>query len=181
MRRKGRLSLEEIARMAEPRGIPVLVDAASEHLKRPNPYLEAGATMVAYSGGKYLRGPQPTGLLLGSGAWLRAAWTNAAPHHTFGRMMKVGKEEIMGLLAAVEHLVEGRDGQSEAARWVTDLETIATTRDGVGRRDGGGACGSIRKVSDASTGDPMGCGIDACSRPGTASDFVGHGTSNHAG
>ena len=123
---EGRLSLEEIARMAEPRGIPVLVDAASEHLKRPNPYLEAGATMVAYSGGKYLRGPQPTGLLLGSGAWLRAAWTNAAPHHTFGRMMKVGKEEIMGLLAAVEHLVEGRDGQSEAARWVTDLETIAT-------------------------------------------------------
>ena len=123
---EGRLSLEEVARMAEPRGIPVLVDAASEHLKRPNPYLEAGATMVAYSGGKYLRGPQPTGLLLGSGAWLRAAWTNAAPHHTFGRMMKVGKEEIMGLLAAIEHWAEGRDGQSEAVRWVTDLETIAT-------------------------------------------------------
>lgn len=123
---EGRLALEEVARMAEPRGIPVLVDAASEHLKRPNPYLEAGATMVAYSGGKYLRGPQPTGLLLGSGAWLRAAWTNAAPHHTFGRMMKVGKEEIMGLLAAIEHWAEGRDGQSEAVRWVTDLETIAT-------------------------------------------------------
>lgn len=121
----GRLSLEEVAEMAAPRGIPILVDAASEHLKRPNPYLEAGATMVAYSGGKYLRGPQPTGLLLGAGGWIRAAWTNAAPHHTVGRMMKVGKEEIMGLLAAVEYWAEGRDEQAEAVQWVSDLETIA--------------------------------------------------------
>ncbi len=122
----GRLSVDDVADLAASRGIPILVDAASEHLKRPNPYLEAGATMVAYSGGKYLRGPQPTGLLLGSESWLRAAWTNAAPHHTFGRMMKVGKEEIMGLLAALEYWAGGRDGGVEAARWETDLRTIAT-------------------------------------------------------
>ncbi len=122
---EGRLSLEEIAKIARLRQIPILVDCASEHLVRPNPYLEAGATMVAYSGGKYLRGPQCTGLLLGSGAWIRAAWTNAAPHHTFGRMMKVGKEEIMGLLAAVEFWAEGRDDAAESTQWYADLDTIA--------------------------------------------------------
>ena len=121
---EGRMSLEEVAQLAGP-DIPILVDAASEHLKCPNPYLEAGATMVAYSGGKYLRGPQPTGLLLGAGDWLRAAWTNAAPHHTFGRMMKGGKEEIMGLLAAIEYWASGRQDQDEQAQWASDLETIS--------------------------------------------------------
>jgi D-glucosaminate-6-phosphate ammonia-lyase len=122
---EGRLSLEEIAKISRSRQVPILVDCASEHLVRPNPYLEAGATMVAYSGGKYLRGPQCTGLLLGSGGWIRAAWTNAAPHHTFGRMMKVGKEEIMGLLAAVEFWAQGRDDAAESVQWYADLETIA--------------------------------------------------------
>ena len=46
--------------------------------------------MVAYSGGKYLRGPQASGLLLGERVWVEAAWRNGAPHHAFGRPMKVG-------------------------------------------------------------------------------------------
>ena len=130
----GLMSIETIAALANPSRIPVLVDAASEPLHNPNPYLEAGAAMVAYSGGKYLRGPQCTGLLLGAESWLRAAWTNAAPHHTFARMMKVGKEEIMGLLAAVEHWATARDDGAELQRMIRQLETISsrvTETDGV--------------------------------------------------
>ena len=115
---------EKMVASARSKNIPVLVDAASEHLQRPDPYLTRGATMVAYSGGKYLRGPQPTGLLLGEKKWIEAAWCCAAPHHTLGRAMKVGKEEVMGVLAAVEHWATHRDHNAEQAQWHTDLETI---------------------------------------------------------
>jgi L-seryl-tRNA(Ser) seleniumtransferase len=92
----------EVYRIAQARNIPTLVDAAPEVLTMPNVHLQAGATMVCYSGGKQLRGPQCTGLLLGRKDLVRAAWVGSAPHHGFSRSMKVGKEEIMGLLAAVE-------------------------------------------------------------------------------
>jgi L-seryl-tRNA(Ser) seleniumtransferase len=118
------IRLEDLSRVARDKDIPVLVDAASEHWVKPDPYLSRGATMVAYSGGKYLRGPQPTGLLLGEKSWVEAAWLNAAPHHAFGRPMKVGKEEVMGVLAAVEFWAKGRDHAGEATRWRTDLETV---------------------------------------------------------
>ena len=69
--RAATLSVAEVSALAREHDVPVLVDAASERLANPNPYLEAGATMVAYSGGKYLRGPQCTGLLLGDAQWFR--------------------------------------------------------------------------------------------------------------
>jgi L-seryl-tRNA(Ser) seleniumtransferase len=80
--------------------------------------------MVAYSGGKYLRGPQSTGLLLGTSEWIAAAFPNAAPHHAVARGMKVSKEEVCGLVAAVELLVE-RDAAGEKRRWHDDLQEIA--------------------------------------------------------
>lgn len=119
----GGVSLEAIAEHARPRGIPILVDAAADRLRRPVPYLERGAQLVAYSGGKSLRGPAPTGLLLGDRALVEAAWRNAAPHHAFGRAMKVGKEEIMGLLAAVEAWAVS--GDRAQPRWISDLTIIA--------------------------------------------------------
>jgi L-seryl-tRNA(Ser) seleniumtransferase len=119
------LRLENIVELTRPLGIPVLVDAAAEHLIRPIPYLARGAAMVAYSGGKYLRGPQCSGLLLGEKTWLQAAWINAAPHHTLGRAMKTGKEEIMGLLTAVEYCATERDHEAERKRWESDLMEIA--------------------------------------------------------
>lgn len=122
---EGEFRLERLAEFARPRGIPIVVDAASEHLKRPDPYLTRGATMVAYSGGKYLRGPQCTGLLLGEAAWVRAAWVNSAPHHAFGRSMKVGKEEIIGMLAAVEYWAVARSDAAERRQWEADLADIA--------------------------------------------------------
>lgn len=66
--------LEDIVSRTKPRGIPVLVDAASEHIERPSPYLARGADMVIYSGGKFLRGPQTSGLLLGRKELIEAAW-----------------------------------------------------------------------------------------------------------
>jgi L-seryl-tRNA(Ser) seleniumtransferase len=146
----GPLRLEEVVALAKPRGVPVLVDAASEHLAKPEPYLARGATMVAYSGGKYLRGPQSTGLLLGERAWVEAAWRNGAPHHGFGRAMKVSKEEIAGLIAALEYWAEGRDHNEERDRWYRDLDTIL--------REAGkalGISGSIREPKGATERVPL--------------------------
>ncbi len=119
------MTLESVVDMARRRDVPVLVDAASEHLQSPEPYTNRGANLVAYSGGKYLRGPQPTGLLLGDRDLVEAAWVHAAPHHTLGRAMKIGKEEVMGILAAVEYLLKERDSEAEYEGWITSLETIA--------------------------------------------------------
>lgn len=98
----GPFGLPFIAEIAKAKGVPVLVDAAAEDLTIPNIHLQRGATVVGYSGGKVLRGPQCAGLMLGDKKLLQAAWINSAPHHAFGRPMKVGREEIMGMLAAVE-------------------------------------------------------------------------------
>jgi D-glucosaminate-6-phosphate ammonia-lyase len=120
----GPLSLKEIATLATPRGVPILVDAAADELVVPNPYLLQGADLVAYSGGKCLRGPQCTGLLIGRKGLVQAAWANSAPHHGLGRGLKVGREEIMGMLAAVEMWLK-RDHAAEAQTWTSWLEHIA--------------------------------------------------------
>jgi len=116
--------LEEIAEPARQRGVPILVDAAAERLTIPNVHLKRGATMVAYSGGKCIRGPQCAGLLLGPKNLLQAAFLNSAPHHAFGRSLKVGKEEIMGMVAAVEAWVK-RDHDAEWKTWESWLAQIA--------------------------------------------------------
>ena len=110
------LPLEEMVAAAHQKGIPVLVDAAAERLTFPDVYLSRGVDLVGYSGGKCLRGPQCAGLLLGRKDLVQAAWLNSAPHHAFGRSMKVGKEEIMGMLAAVEAWVK-RDHDAEWKQW----------------------------------------------------------------
>ncbi len=119
------LRLEEIVARTRPRGIPILVDAASEHMARPDPWLSRGADMVIYSGGKFLRGPQTSGLLLGEKRLVQAAWRNASPHQAFGRGMKVSKEDVIGVLAALEVWFGTRDAAAEMARWRNDLAEIA--------------------------------------------------------
>src|ERR1041384_4757499 len=78
---RGSMTVAEMADAAHKHGIPVIVDAAAERLTIPNVYLTAGVDMVAYSGGKCLRGPQCAGVLLGKKDLLQAAWINSAPHH----------------------------------------------------------------------------------------------------
>lgn len=121
----GPLGLPVLAPIAKQHDVPVLVDAAAERLTIPNLHLNRGATLVAYSGGKCLRGPQTAGLLLGRKDLVQAAWIHSAPHHAIGRPMKCGKEEIMGMLAAVEAWVK-RDHDAEWQAWERWLETIHT-------------------------------------------------------
>ncbi|NLG28585.1 MAG: aminotransferase class V-fold PLP-dependent enzyme [Chloroflexi bacterium] len=112
-------------------GIPCFVDAAAERPDVPNVYLEMGADAVAYSGGKCLRGPQAAGLVLGKRALLWSAFLNAAPHGGIGRPMKAAKEEIMGLLAAVEAWVLGRDHEAEKRVWAGYFDTLRAAIAGI--------------------------------------------------
>lgn len=117
------MTVPEIVEIAHAHDVPVFVDAAAERPDVPNPYLSDGVDAVAYSGGKCLRGPQAAGLVLGRRDLLWAAFMNGAPHHSIGRPMKAGKEEIMGLLAAVEQWGK-RDHAAEWKQWEGYLQTI---------------------------------------------------------
>jgi L-seryl-tRNA(Ser) seleniumtransferase len=118
------LNLKAIAPIAKARGVPILVDAAAEILTVPNVHLQAGADLVGYSGGKCLRGPQSAGLLLGRKDLVKAAWVHSAPHHGPGRGYKVGKEQAIGMLTAVEAWFK-RDHDAEFKQWTAWLEHIA--------------------------------------------------------
>lgn len=120
---EGPLSTRAIAAIAKPHNIPILIDAAAEDLTIPNVHLEQGADVVAYSGGKVMCGPQGAGLLLGKKDILQAAWQASAPHHGIGRNDKVGREETMGMVAAVEAWIE-RDHKAVWQKWLSWLDTI---------------------------------------------------------
>jgi L-seryl-tRNA(Ser) seleniumtransferase len=120
----GPMSTEAIAAIAKPHQVPIFVDAAAEILTIPNVHLQRGATLVGYSGGKFIRGPQSAGLMLGRKDLVQAAWVHSAPHHGYARAMKVGREEMIGMLAAVESWVR-RDHAAEWASWVKRCEHIA--------------------------------------------------------
>ncbi len=117
------LSLEVMAEIAKPNNIPILVDAAAENLTIPPVHLARGGTVVAYSGGKAICGPQCAGLLLGDKSLLLSAWQASSPHHGPGRDNKVGKEEMLGMLAAVEAWTT-RDHEKEWDTWMSWLSTI---------------------------------------------------------
>lgn len=119
----GPMALEAVAAVAQPKNIPILVDAAAEVLTIPNVHLQRGATVVAYSGGKAICGPQCAGLLLGRKDILQSAWQASSPHHGPGRDNKVGREETLGMLAAVEAWVT-RDHAAEWKTWLSWLGRI---------------------------------------------------------
>ena len=102
------LPLEQVVEIAHARDVPVIVDAASYLPPRANlrRFIDAGADMVQFSGGKAVRGPQGTGILAGRADLIEAAYANASPHQFIGRGMKVAKEEIIGLVEALQIFVE---------------------------------------------------------------------------
>jgi len=120
----GPLTYDVVFSIAKKKNIPVFTDAAAEMLTIPNLHLQNGSTFVGYSGGKCLRGPQCAGLILGRKDLLQAAWVSSAPHHGHGRAMKIGKEEMVAMLAAVE-MWALRDHQKEDAMWTEWMQTIA--------------------------------------------------------
>jgi len=113
----GRISREDWVRVAHKQGVPCFNDAAADVPPISNlwNYTETGFDLVAFSGGKGLRGPQCSGLLLGKKDLIDAAQLNNSPNsNTIGRGMKVGKEEIIGLVAAVDWFLEQDDAAMEA-------------------------------------------------------------------
>ena len=103
--RLGGIQDEEFVQLGKKHGIPTFNDAAADVPPVSNlwKYTKMGFDLVAFSGGKGLRGPQSSGMLLGRKDLIAAARLNAPPNgNTIGRGMKVNKEEILGLLAAVE-------------------------------------------------------------------------------
>ncbi|GAA0588767.1 hypothetical protein HPO96_03275 [Kribbella sandramycini] len=99
----GALPIEEVIRVAN--GVPVIVDAAAQIPPVSSLWhftTDLGADAVIFSGGKGLRGPQATGLVLGRSWLIDRCRRHASPNQEIGRGLKVGKEELLGLLAAVE-------------------------------------------------------------------------------
>lgn len=124
------MSTKNLAAICKEHGVPVFVDAAATELDLPNPHIEAGADLVAYSGGKNMRGPQSSGLLIGKKDLCKAAYFQGAPHHNYGRAMKCSKEEAMGLLAAVRAWRK-RDHEAEQTMWMGWVQSIADRMQGL--------------------------------------------------
>ena len=113
------IPLEQVVEIAHAHGVPVIVDAASYLPPRANlrRFIDAGADMVQFSGGKAVRGPQGTGILAGRADLIEAAYANASPHQFIGRGMKVAKEEIVGLVEALRIFVN-EDEDAETRRFI---------------------------------------------------------------
>jgi L-seryl-tRNA(Ser) seleniumtransferase len=113
----GKISREDWVRVAHKHGVPCFNDAAADVPPISNlwNYTQMGFDLVTFSGGKGLRGPQCTGLLLGRKDLIEAARKNNSPNsNTVGRGMKVAKEEIVGLVAAVDWFLKQDDAAIEA-------------------------------------------------------------------
>jgi len=113
----GKISREDWIRVAHQHGVPCFNDAAADVPPISNlwNYTQMGFDLVTFSGGKGLRGPQCTGLLLGRKDLIDAAKENNSPYsNTVGRGMKVAKEEIVGLVAAVDWFLSQDDAAFEA-------------------------------------------------------------------
>jgi L-seryl-tRNA(Ser) seleniumtransferase len=105
----GALPVEDVVEIARGTGVPVIVDAAAQIPPVASLWrytTEIGADAVLFSGGKGLRGPQASGLVLGRRWIVDRCRAHASPNQEIGRGMKVGKEELLALLAAVEWTLE---------------------------------------------------------------------------
>jgi L-seryl-tRNA(Ser) seleniumtransferase len=122
----GTIKRPEWLEVARAHKIPTMNDAAADvpPLENLSAYNKMGFDLVAISGGKALGGPNDTGLLLGRNDLIEAAKLNANPHcGTIGRMMKVGKEDMIALLAAVERFVR-LDHEAQWREWERRITVI---------------------------------------------------------
>jgi L-seryl-tRNA(Ser) seleniumtransferase len=122
----GRISAEDFVKIGKARGVPTMNDAASDATPKENlwKYTKMGFDLVIFSGGKALRGPQASGLLLGRKDLIEAAQPAMSPYGGIGRGMKVGKEEMVGLLAAVERYLK----VDHEAEWKVLESRVASIR-----------------------------------------------------
>ena len=130
------VGLEETIRVAHERGVPVIVDAAAELPPRANlsKFHKMGADMVAFSGGKGIGGPQSSGLLAGKADLVEAAVMNSLNLDSsvagIGRPMKVSKENIVGLVTAIQ-LFTDSDEAAEWESWQLKAQYVAERLQGI--------------------------------------------------
>ena len=122
---RGAVPLPDLVEAAHERDLPVLCDAASMLPPRANltKFVNQGADLVSFSGGKGIRGPQSTGILLGNATWVEYARLNNAPYATAARGQKVSREEIAGILAALRVFV-GEDEEAETQNYKRQMEFV---------------------------------------------------------
>jgi L-seryl-tRNA(Ser) seleniumtransferase len=121
-----KVELDEMISLAHAARLPLILDSAAEvppatNLKK---FVNMGADLVAFSGGKNLRGPQCSGILMGRKELIEAAYANSSPNNHFARIAKVGKEEIVGLLIAVELALQ-KDEEKQRQEWTAMLNRVA--------------------------------------------------------
>lgn len=130
------IGLEETIRVAHARGVPVIVDAAAEVPPRANlsKFHKMGADMVAFSGGKGIGGPQSAGVLAGKTEFMEAAVMNSlnldSPVAGIGRPMKVSKENIIGMVTAIEVFTDADDA-TEWEGWQSKTNYVADRLQGI--------------------------------------------------
>lgn len=123
----GAIKAAEFAELGRKHSVPTFNDAAADVPPTENlsKYLKMGFDLVTFSGGKGLRGPQSAGLLLGRADLIRAARLNSSPYSdSIGRGMKVNKEELLGMMVAVERYVK-RDAAAEWREWEKRIRIVA--------------------------------------------------------
>src|SRR5213596_2808923 len=113
---EGQISREDWVRVAHQHGVPCFNDAAADVPPISNlwNYTQMGFDLVTFSGGKGIRGPQNAGLLLGKRELIEAAAKNNNPYDGVARGQKVAKEQIVGMMAAIDWLLDQSDESMEA-------------------------------------------------------------------
>ena len=128
----GSLSLESTLEIAHSNNVPVIVDAAAELPPKKNLWELAhrGSDIVIFSGGKEIRGPQTSGLIVGKKEYIDAIYFNSAPNDGVGRPLKAGKEIVAGLGAAIESYLE-EDEKVRYETWEHMCEEIISGLEGI--------------------------------------------------
>ncbi len=123
---KGSMKGKDWVRLGKQHGIPTFIDASADCLpiERMSLYNKMGFDLVTFSGGKFICAPQSTGILMGRKDLIEAARLNTSPYSdTIARGMKVNKEEMIGLMVAVEMFMR-RDHAAEWKEWERRVDTI---------------------------------------------------------
>ena len=128
----GALPLETVIKVAHSVNAPVIVDAAAELPPRMNltRYTKLGADLTIFSGGKYIAGPNNSGILAGRADLIKLAHLQAYPFHGVGRASKMSRETIVGLVTALNLYLE-EDEEQKYNEWLTKAEWIRDQFKGV--------------------------------------------------
>jgi L-seryl-tRNA(Ser) seleniumtransferase len=123
----GQIKVEEWVKLAHENSVPAFIDAAADTPPVSNlwEYAKMGYDLIAFSGGKAIRGPQCAGLLIGKKQFIANAMLNNSPHEdTLGRSQKVGKEEIVGMVKALECFL-AEDHEALTKEWWRRLDSVS--------------------------------------------------------